>query len=146
MNNYYRVFDDQTQLKIKREANAVNKIFELIDSNKCELCGSFALEDENNRNDHLENKLHVQVIFSKWSGYIKFDLRIIEKAKKIIEQSNAGTYDALHLACAAFNNCDYFVTCDDRFIRTINANCENLRKIIGPLKVINPCELIEKET
>jgi hypothetical protein len=145
MNNYYRAFDDQTQLRVKREANAVNRIFELIDSGKCQLYGSFALEDENNCNEYLKNKLHVQMIFSKWSFYIKLDLQIVEMAKKIIELSSAGAYDALHLACAILNNCEYFITCDDRFIRTINANLDRLQAIIWTIKLVTPCDFIERE-
>ena len=145
LNNYYRVFDDQTQLRIKREAVAVNKIFQLIDSSKHKLYGSFALQNENDKNTYLKNKLHVQVIFSKWSFYIKFNLKIIEIAEKIIELSNAGTYDALHLGCAVLNNCEYFITCDDRFIRTINTNTDKLQGIIGITKIINPVDFIEKE-
>ena len=98
LNNYYRVFDDQNQFRIKREANAINRIFKLIDSNKFKLYGSFALENENNNNTNLKNKQHIQLIFSKWSYNIGFDILIIEMAKKVIELSNAGTYDALHLA------------------------------------------------
>lgn len=145
LNNYYRVFDDQNQFRIKREANAVSKIFELIDSNKIKLFGSFVLENENNNNTYLKNKYHIQLIFSKWSINIGFETLITEKAKKIIELSNAGTYDALHLACASFSNCEYFITCDDRFIRTINANIEKLHWIIGQTKIFNPCDFIEKE-
>ena len=145
LNNYYRVFDDQNQFRIKREANAVSKIFELIDSNKFKLCGSFVLENENNNNTYLKNKLHIQLIFSKWSFNIGFETFIIEKTKKIIELSNAGTYDALHLVCAACGNCEYFITCDDRFIKTINANIEKLHGIIGRIKMFNPCDFIEKE-
>jgi len=145
LNNYYRVFDDQTQLRIKMEANAVNKIFEFVDSARFQLCGSFVLEYENNKNNSLKNKLHVQVIFSKWTFYIKFDVQVIEMAKKIIKLSSAGIYDALHLSCASLNNCKYFITCDDRFIRTINASFEQLAGIIGPIKIINPCDFINKE-
>ncbi len=145
LNNYYRVFDDQNQFRIKREANAINKIFELVDSNKFKLHGSFALENENNNNTNLKNKQHVQLIFSKWSYNIGFDILIIKMAKQIIELTNAGTYDALHLACAVFNNCEYFITCDDRFIRTINANIDKLTKIIAPIKIFNPCDFVGKE-
>lgn len=145
LNNYYRVFDDQNQFRIKREANAINRIFELVDSNKFKLYGSFALENENSNNTDLKNKQHIQLIFSKWSYNIGFDILIIEMAKKIIELSNAGTYDALHLACAVFKNCEYFITCDDRFIRTINANIDKLYRIIGRIKILNPCYFIEEE-
>lgn len=145
LNNYYRVFDDQTQLRIRRESNAINKIFEFVDSGKYQLYGSFALENENNNNTCLKNKLHVQMIFSKWSMYTKFDMQIAEAARKIIEVTNAGTYDSLHLACAALNRCEYFITCDDRFIRTIKAKFDKLNEIVGTIKLVNPCDFVEKE-
>ena len=50
MNIYNRVFDDQTQLRIKFETMAINIIFELLEKNHHKLCWSFILEDENNKN------------------------------------------------------------------------------------------------
>ena len=53
--------------------------------------------------------------------------------------------DALHLACAIHNKCDYFITCDDRFIRTITKNQEFLKDVIGDIQMFNPIDFIRKE-
>jgi len=62
MNIYNRVFDDQTQLRIKFETMAVDIIFELIEKEKYKLCWSFILEDENNINPYIYRKNYIKTI------------------------------------------------------------------------------------
>lgn len=45
------------------------------------------------------------------------DIRLI--ARNIVEKSNTKNKDALHLAAAMFGNCNYFITCEDKFVKTI---------------------------
>ncbi|WP_165585974.1 type II toxin-antitoxin system VapC family toxin [Ruminiclostridium cellobioparum] len=52
--------------------------------------------------------------------------------------SNAKAKNSLHLACAVHAECDCFITCDDRFIRTIKANIAKLENAIGNIKIMNP--------
>ena len=66
-------------------------------------------------------------------------------AKEIIENSNTKNKDALHLAAAIYGECEYFITCDDKFIKTIGKNEDNLKDIIGNIKLYNPIDLLRKE-
>ncbi|NLZ52473.1 MAG: type II toxin-antitoxin system VapC family toxin [Thermoanaerobacteraceae bacterium] len=57
--------------------------------------------------------------------------KIKEIANLIINNSNAKAKDALHLACAVYKKCDYFITCDDKLIKTINKHRDSLSDILG---------------
>lgn len=57
MNIYNRVFDDQTQMRIRFESMAIDILFELIEKKKYELVWSFVLEYENSRNPFIERNL-----------------------------------------------------------------------------------------
>lgn len=44
-----------------------------------------------------------------------------------------------------YNNCDYFITCDDKFIKTIEKNNDKLEDIIGDTRLYNPIDFLRKE-
>ncbi len=129
MNIYNRIFDDQTQIRIKFESMAIDILFELIEQKKYDLMWSFMLEYENSRNPFIERKLHKIKIISK----------------DIVKYSNTKDKDALHLASAVHGNCEYFITCDDKFIKTIETNRDRLNEIIKNIKLYNPIDFLRKE-
>ncbi|MFA5575935.1 MAG: PIN domain-containing protein [Tissierellaceae bacterium] len=145
MNIYNRMFDDQTQMRIRFESMAVDILFELIEKGKYELVWSFILEYENSMNPFIERKLNIKAISSISSQVIEPNDRIKEIAKDIVKKSNTKNKDALHLASAIYGNCNYFITCDDRFIKTIERNRENLIDIIKDIKLYNPIDFLRKE-
>ena len=71
--------------------------------------------------------------------------RIKEIAKDIVMKSKAKDKDALHLASAVYGGCKYFITCDDKFIKTIEGNGDNLKDIIKDVKLYNPIDFLRKE-
>jgi predicted nucleic acid-binding protein len=62
-----------------------------------------------------------------------------------VENSNTKDKDALHLASAIYNKCDYFITCDDKFIKTIEKNNDKLKDIIRDIRLYNPIDFLRKE-
>ncbi|MCF6464870.1 hypothetical protein C3E90_03020 [Clostridium sp. Cult2] len=66
-------------------------------------------------------------------------------AKIIVETSNTKDKDALHLVSAVYNKCDYFITCDDKFIKTIEKNNDKLKDIIGDIRLYNPIDFLREE-
>lgn len=68
MNIYNRVFDDQTQMRIRFESMAIDILFELIEKKKYELVWSFVLEYENSRNPFIERKLSIPIKMSTFFG------------------------------------------------------------------------------
>lgn len=145
MNIYNRIFDDQSQMRIRFESLAIDILFELIEKGEYILVWSFILDYENSRNPFTDRKMHIQSISTLCKEVIKPHDDIKPIAKTIIKESNAKEKDALHLACAVYNGCDYFVTCDDKLIKTICNNQENLGKAIGNIKIFNPIDLLRKE-
>lgn len=145
MNIYNRIFDDQAQIRIRFESIAVDILFELIEKEHYTLLWSFILEYENSRNPYADRKSYIKSISTLCRQVIKPHLDIRMLAENITKKSNALEKDALHLACAVYSNCDYFITCDDKLIRTINRNQADLKEIIGDIKLYNPIDFLRKE-
>jgi predicted nucleic acid-binding protein len=124
---------------------AVNILFELIEKGNYELVWSFILEYENNMNPFIDRRLHIKSIATLCKEIItpNDEIRII--AKNIVINSNTKDKDALHLASAIYNNCDYFITCDDKFIKTIESNKDKLIGIIEEIRLYNPIDFLRKE-
>lgn len=145
MNIYNRIFDDQSQMRIRFESMAIDILFELIEKGNYELVWSFILEYENSMNPFIERKLHIQSISTLCNQIIKPNNEIKIIAKIIVENSNTKDKDALHLASAIYNKCDYFITCDDKFIKTIEKNNDKLKDIIRDIRLYNPIDFLRKE-
>ena len=145
MNIYNRVFDDQTQMRIRFESMAIDILFELIEKKKYELVWSFVLEYENSRNPFIERKLNIISISTLCNDVIQPNDNIKLIAKDIVMKSNTKGKDALHLASAVYGGCKYFITCDDKFIKAVEKNRDNLKEIIKNIKLYNPIDFLRKE-
>ena len=145
MNIYNRFFDDQSQLRIKFETMAIDIIFELIEKEQYQLCWSFMLDDENNKNPFSYRRSAIKTISSICKINIEPNNEMLKTGKFIMTNSNTKPKDALHLACAIYFKCDYFITCDDKFIKTVIKNNVSLEAIIGKIKLMNPIDFIRGE-
>lgn len=146
MNVYYRPFDDQSQPRIELESKAIEIVFRLMERWQYKVFWSYMLEYENSSNQFKEESEDIKAIADIiCSNIIEWNESIDETAKIIVEKSNAKNKDALHLACAINTGCEYFITCDNKFIRTINYNREDLQNILGTIKLVNPVDFVGKE-
>ena len=145
MNIYNRIFDDQTQMRIRFESMAVDILFELVEKKKYDLMWSFILEYENSRNPFIERKLNIKSISTLCKETIKPNDNIKLIAKDIIENSNTKDKDSFHLASAVDGGCKYFITCDDKFINTVEKNRPSLDGVIKNIKLYNPIDFLRKE-
>lgn len=146
MNVYYRPFDDQTQPKIELESKAIEIIFKLIERWQYKILWSYMLEFENNSNTAKDKSEDIKAIAEIiCSNTILWNKAIDQIANEIVEKSIARSKDALHLACAIYGKCEYFISCDNPFIRTIKHNEHALKHIIGSIKLVNPVDFIGKE-
>ena len=98
-------------------------------------------------NPFIERKLQIDNISHLCKDSIAPDNNIKLISKDILKCLNAKDKDkdALHLASAIFMNCDYFITCDDKFIKTIENNRDRLKDIIKSIKMYNPIDFLRKE-
>ena len=57
--------------------------------------------------------------------------------------SKAKAKDALHIACAIEYGSKYFITCDDKLIKSLNST--NIEWNKNSIKVLNPIDFIRNE-
>ncbi len=109
---FNRPFDDQSQIRIRLEAEAKLYIQEKVLSGKIELAWSYVLDYENQMNPFDDRRRAIRW----WKLQAVVDL---EETRTILRTANAlcryglRSRDALHIACAIASGCDYFVTTDD---------------------------------
>jgi len=114
--SFNRPFDDQSQLRIRLEAEAKLRIQEEIRAREIEMVWSYILDYENDKNPYPERKNWI----SAWRGYAALD--VIESPELLLSASSLHKeglpkIDSLHLACAIAAMCEYFITTDDRILR-----------------------------
>jgi predicted nucleic acid-binding protein len=111
-----RLTDDQTQRRIREEAEAVERIFKRMRDGEVQWISSEALSDEINRNPHLERRLENAALMTLTSEIIEINQDIARRAGDL-QVAGYGAFDALHLACAEAANVDALLTTDDGFVR-----------------------------
>jgi len=103
----------------------------MITDKRIEFVWSFILLFENDNNPFEVRKESI-LDFSKHTiDNISMNQLIRQKAEKI-ESSGLKAKDALHIACAIYAECDYFITTDDRILKYTDDQI----KIIDPLDFI----------
>jgi len=111
-----RPFDDQSQLRIRLEAEAKLRIQEEIRARKIELVWSYILDYENSKNPYQERKVRI----SGWRDYAKVEVQesteLLATASRL-HKEGLPKIDALHIACAIAAKCEYFITTDDRILK-----------------------------
>ena len=113
---FNRPFDDQSQLRIRLEAEAKLHIQEGIRLGSYRLVWSYILDYENNKNPFQERQGQI----AKWRTYSDDDIsegeKIVEVATRV-NQQGIKKLDALHIACAIKAKADYFITTDDGVLK-----------------------------
>jgi hypothetical protein len=132
---FNRPFDDQSQIRIRLESEAKLKIQEEVRSGKVELVWSYILDYENNKNPYQERKVRIV----GWKKYAIMDIqentKLIEMAE-LLNQTGLQKIDSLHIACAIFAECKYFLTTDDNILRR--------SKLVDDINVNDPIGFIKE--
>lgn len=111
-----RPFDDQTQERIRLEAEAVMLILNRCQNTQWHLLGSEVIDDELEQTPAGERKR--QMIL--WASLAITRISITEQVKSRGRELTAlgfKAFDASHIACAEVANADVFLTTDDRMLR-----------------------------
>jgi predicted nucleic acid-binding protein len=104
------------QLKIELETKAKLFIQDLIIQKKLDLAWSYMLDYENSNNYFYQKQIAIQ----KWQRIAFIDIDETPEILKIsreIQKSGIKPADSIHIACAIYAGCDYFVTTDDRVLK-----------------------------
>jgi len=133
---FNRPFDNQKQIQIKLETEAKLYIQEKIKKQEIELIWSYILDYENRKNPYIDRKNLIQTWKYRAVADIDETEEIIINAERI-KKIGIKTKDALHVACAVFAKCNYFITTDKRIISL--SSFENL-KIVNPIEFIRNME------
>jgi hypothetical protein len=108
-----RPLDDQSQVRIATETEAMLGILDLCERGKLVLLRSAAHTIENEQNPYLDRKDHVLMVLSLASHYLPTTPEVTERAKGYVE-AGMKRLDALHLALAVEGMAAFFTG------RTIN--------------------------
>jgi predicted nucleic acid-binding protein len=110
-----RPFDDQTQERIRLEAEAVILILNRIETGELEWLGSEILDFELAQTSDPEKALRMSVLTRYAHSTIRVETAISEQALEW-EKLGFDAYDALHLACAVKGDANVFLTTDDSLV------------------------------
>lgn len=127
-----RPFDDQTQPRIRLEAEAVLIVLALCEAGDWEWIGSEALDWEIGQTPDPERLRRVMSLLAHAHHCVLTGPSEVERAQEL-ETWGFAAYDALHLACAESGGADLLLTTDDRLQRRAAARASELR-----IRVANP--------
>lgn len=134
-----RLTDDQSQARIREEAEAVEQVLVGVRRGTVELLSSEALDDEVRRNPLIDRRVEAQTTLSLAATNTKIDEAIALRAQSLIGLGY-GPFDALHLAAAESADADVLLTTDDRFLK------RTARKLGNPrIPVRNPLSWIKEQ-
>jgi|SRR5271168_3301626 predicted nucleic acid-binding protein len=111
-----RLTDDQTQRRIREEAEAIELVLGRMRAGDVQWISSEALTDEINRNPQLERRLENVALLRLANETMEVDQKTTRRAKDL-EAAGYGAFDALYLACAEMAQVDVLLTTDDGFVR-----------------------------
>ncbi|MDE3068137.1 MAG: PIN domain-containing protein [Verrucomicrobiota bacterium] len=136
-----RPFDDQSQHRVRLEAEAVLSILEMSEAGELEVAGSDIIDGELSQMPDEERREKVELLLALASSHIALT-PAIERRATGLQGLNFAPWDALHLAAAESARADCFLTTDDELLRKANRRQANLK-----VKVENPAKwLIQKTT
>lgn len=128
-----RPFDNQGQMKIRLETDAKLYIQSEIKEGRLDLSWSYMLDFENSENPYEDKRKAVNAWKNKASAFCKSSDTVLELGKNIA-RAGVAPKDALHVACALQENCEYFITTDIKL----------LKKKIEGIIIINPIDFIRE--
>jgi predicted nucleic acid-binding protein len=108
-----RPFDDQSQLRIHLESEAVLAIIDRVEDGRWTLLSSSALDFELAQIPDPQRRIRVQKVLSAARERIAVGAAESARAKHLRETYGLRALDALHLACAKSLLAEAFLTTDD---------------------------------
>jgi len=130
---FNRPFDDQTQTRVRLEAEAKLDIQQRIRAGTWELAWSYILDYENAANPFAERQQAIR----QWRARAQVDVAespsLVAQAQDLAQRGFRGK-DALHVACAIAAGCDYLLTTDDQLLRRARE--------VAAVRIVNPAVFV----
>ena len=133
-----RLTDDQAQMRVRHEAQAIEKLMALVFNQSAIWIASAAMRAEISRNPDPERQRDAMDMLSFAQEFISLNKGVIERAH-VLESFGFAAFDSLHLAYAKFAHVDVFLTTDDRLLRRAQRGVGRLT-----IRVVNPLSLLEE--
>ncbi|MEK6410866.1 MAG: PIN domain-containing protein [Acidobacteriota bacterium] len=111
-----RPFDDQTQARIRLEAEAIKLILDRIEDGQFEWLTSEVVDYEISQNPDAERALKAKLLADHARKKVIVDTNETTRAGELERLGFTG-FDALHLACAESGDADVFLTTDDKLMK-----------------------------
>ncbi|MDR1727829.1 MAG: PIN domain-containing protein [Acidobacteriota bacterium] len=128
---YNRPYDDQEQLRIELETKAKLFIQDLIVQDKVDLTVSSISVVENDKNPFEDRKEFI-ADFYKNAKKRGITSETVKKDALLLKDKGLKLFDALHLAFAIAEGCDYFLTTDDKLLKFQ----DNRIAIVNPIEFL----------
>ena len=127
-----RLTDDHSQLRVRREAEAVVDILRMIREGRTTWVSSRVLEVEIGRNPDIERRQDVAAMLALANEIVSPERAETDRAL-CLEELGFSAFDALHLACAERGTVEVFFPTDDNLLRRAGRHKQVLR-----IRVENP--------
>ena len=111
-----RLTDDQTQLRIRAEAEAVETILEAVTEQKVEWVASKAFFYELAQNPSLTRRRGTEALLRLAAKTVGIDTDVRERGREL-EAVGYGAFDALHIASSEAGGADFLLSTDDKLVR-----------------------------
>jgi len=133
-----RLMDDQSQMRVRLEAEAIEHFFLHLLAGKVTWIASSVLEAESRRNRDVQCREEALGMLSYATEFLLPNAEVTDRAR-FLNSLGYGKFDALHLAIAENAEVDFLLTTDDRFLR-------QARRGLGvPLiRVANPLDYVQE--
>ena len=133
-----RPFDDQRQVRVRFEAEAVLFILARVCANEWAWVASEALDQEISENPNADTRGPALTLLRHAQRWVAVGSAEVARACTL-QGSGLGGYDALHVACAEAGGVDVLLTTDDRLVRAAGRLKAGIRVTIA-----NPLDWLRK--
>lgn len=128
-----RLSDDRAQLRVQREAEAIESLLELLDVGQAVWVANSFLKDELAQNPNPERRRDALALLAFSTEWTKPEEHCYSRAQDLIE-AGFGLFDALHIAVAEQGAVDILFTTDDRLLKRVQRDPALYRvKVANPL-------------
>jgi len=124
-----RPFDDQSQPRIRLEAEAIILVLARFQSGVWKWIGSEVLNYELEQMPDLQRRQRMKLMTGYIQNSVILEASIVNRGQHL-ETLGFHAFDALHLACAESANTDVFLTTDDKLLRRATRLSQQLNVVV----------------